>query len=113
MEILFLELDELPNFIFAKDEQIIFSDIDSKFEYIDVNAKFFTENNLLYINLDKHNLEVHDEIFSVVHEYRHFYQLCQINLMQANKEIKEKKSIIQIWKRNFDNYINFGDNRLL
>lgn len=103
---LLLEIENKPNFVIAKDKTIIYNEKNVDIDYIDINAKFFTENETIYINLDKHNLQTHDEIFSVIHEYRHYYQLNQI--LHVNK-LLEDKDIIKVWKENFDNYINFGN----
>lgn len=96
-------LKEFPNLIFGKDNKIIYNKKNIDFKYQEVNAKFYTENNVLYVNLDKHNLKSHDEIFAVVHEFRHFYQLNQV--LNNNNDF-----IVRKWKNNFDNYLNFGEN---
>lgn len=103
---LLLGIENKSNLVFAKDKRIIYNEKNIEIDYIDVSAKFFTENETIYINLDKHNLQVHDEIFSVIHEYRHYYQLNQI--LHINS-LLEDEDIIKVWKENFDNYINFGD----
>lgn len=103
---LLLEIENKPNFVIAKDKTIIYNEKNVDIGYIDINAKFFTENETIYINLDKHNPQTHDEIFSLIHEYRHYYQLNQI--LNINR-LLENKDIIKVWKENFDNYINFGN----
>ncbi len=103
---LVLRLKIKPNLVIAKNKKIIYNDQEVDIKYIDINAKFFTEHNIIYINLDKHNMETHDEIFSVTHEYRHFFQYQQI--LNPNMS-SEDKNILAIWKHNFDNYINFGN----
>lgn len=97
-----LELKEKPNLIIGKNEKIYYNPNNIDFEYKEVNARFYTENNILYVNLDKHNEKTHDEIFSVIHEFRHFYQLKQIE-NNINTELVKK------WKSNFDNYLQFGE----
>ena len=103
---LLLDMEDKPNLVIAKNKKIIFNEENVNIRYIDVNAKFFTNTNTIYMNLDKHDLKSHDEIFSIIHEYRHFFQLQQILNI---KESLEDESIVLNWKSNFDNYINFGN----
>lgn len=97
-----LGIDEKPNLIIGKNKKIYYNPNNIDFEYEEVNARFYTENNILYLNLDKHNEKTHDEIFSVIHEFRHFYQLKQIE-NNINTELVKK------WEANFDNYLQFGE----
>ena len=95
-----------PNLVVVKNKKIIFNEKNVNIKYIDINAKFLTDTNTIYINLDKHNIEKHDEIFSITHEYRHFFQFQQI--LNINKSL-EDENVVLSWKFNFDNYINFGN----
>ena len=102
---LLLDIENKPNLVIAKDNSIIYNENNIDIDYIEINAKFFTYTNTIYVNLDRHNLESHDEIFSLVHEYRHYYQLQQI---EDTDRLLENENIVATWKENFDNYINFG-----
>ena len=99
-------ISELPNLIIAKDKKIHYNKKNFDFCYQNVNAKFYTENNIIYINLDLHELKIPDDLFSIIHEFRHYYQLHQV--LNYPNLISEKKYIVKKWEKNFDNYINFG-----
>ena len=102
---LLLDMKNKPNLVIAKSKKIIFNEENVDIKYINTNAKFFTGINTIYINLDKHSVENHDEIFSVTHEYRHFYQYQQI--LNTDKSLEDENTIAN-WKLNFDKYISFG-----
>ena len=103
---LLVKLEEEPCLIIAKDKKIYYKSNDIDFEYIDVVAKFYSKNNIIYVNLDKHINKSHNEIVSVIHEYRHFYQFKQI-------EKSNKNSMVKVWEKNFAHYIPYGENRIL
>ena len=103
---LLLDVKNKPNLVVVKNKKLIFNEKNVNIKCIDTNAKFLTDTNTIYINLDKHNIENHDEIFSITHEYRHFFQFQQI--LNINKSL-EDKNVVSSWKFNFDNYINFGN----
>lgn len=102
--------DNLPYLVVGKNNKILYSEAKIPFEYEENKGRFYSENNILYINLDVGDItKYHDELFTIIYEFRRFYQLKQIEMYPDS--CIENKEIVKNWKYNYENYIESDDNK--
>lgn len=59
------------------------------------------------IIIDLDHMEKGTELFTILHEIRHAYQLSEIELYKTGENFEESKTI-QTWQNNINDYINYS-----